>query len=366
MSQDEANASSSTAIESLPNYPDPLIDSYTYHSKCPITPGKYIMGVDEAGRGPVLGPMVYGVAFCPVEYKEQLDGMGFNVGIVPDQPACDMSCLLIRASSASPHSLRPPSLPHNRTTLRQPTPHPAHAPSIFGFSSSRVRANSPQDLSASMLSRPPTNLNACAQQATVGLIKLVMNQLQITISELYVDALGPPAAYQKYLSECFPEIDKISVETKADAKYKIVGAASVAAKVTRDAWIDGWVWEEGRKGKGKEDVTSEGGEMEVEGEEEGEGEESSVPWSSEFGSGYPSDPKTKAWVDATLDPTFGYPSFSRFSWATIKVQLDKSAHKVQWIDDGHTIAKAFESTKPADKGRCAVTKDLAIRSVGSL
>ncbi|KAG9051541.1 hypothetical protein FS837_004051 [Tulasnella sp. UAMH 9824] len=271
MSQEEASSSSSAAIESLPNYPDPLIDSYTYHSKCPTTPGKYIMGVDEAGRGPVLGPMVYGVAFCPVEYKEQLDEMGFN--------------------------------------------------------------------------------------ATVGLIKLVMNELQITISELYVDALGPPAAYQRYLKECFPEIEKISVETKADAKYKIVGAASVAAKVTRDAWIDGWVWEEGRRGKA---AAAEGEEMEV------DEEESAVPWNNEFGSGYPSDPKTKAWVESTLDPTFGYPSFSRFSWATIKVQLDKSAHKVQWIDDGHTIAKAFESTKPIDKGRCAATKDLAIRSVGSL
>lgn len=41
------------------------------------------MGVDEAGRGPVLGPMVYGVAFCPVEYKEQLDGMGFNGEDIP-------------------------------------------------------------------------------------------------------------------------------------------------------------------------------------------------------------------------------------------------------------------------------------------
>lgn len=83
MSQDEASASTSAAIESLPNYPDPLIDSYTYHSKCPTTPGKYIMGVDEAGRGPVLGPMVYGVAFCPVEYKEQLDEMGFNGEYTP-------------------------------------------------------------------------------------------------------------------------------------------------------------------------------------------------------------------------------------------------------------------------------------------
>lgn len=66
-------------IESLPeDASTPLQSSYAYISKCPTTAGKYIMGVDEAGRGPVLGPLVYAVAFCPVEFKENLEDMGFN------------------------------------------------------------------------------------------------------------------------------------------------------------------------------------------------------------------------------------------------------------------------------------------------
>jgi len=58
-----------------------------------------------------------------------------------------------------------------------------------------------------------------------------------------VDALGPTKGHEAFLSNLFPGI-KFTVEAKADAKYKIVSAASIAAKVTRDACLEGWVWEE--------------------------------------------------------------------------------------------------------------------------
>jgi ribonuclease H2 subunit A len=74
--------------------------------------------------------------------------------------------------------------------------------------------------------------------------------------------LGTTTTYEKYLSSLFPSI-AFTVTTKADAKFKIVGAASVAAKVTRDACIESWYFEENS-------------------------ENDKLEWSTEFGSGYPS------------------------------------------------------------------------------
>ena len=64
-------------IPSIVDKTAPLISSYTYHSPKPVAPGPYILGVDEAGRGPVLGPLVYGIAYCPASYEEKLNDMGF-------------------------------------------------------------------------------------------------------------------------------------------------------------------------------------------------------------------------------------------------------------------------------------------------
>lgn len=42
------------------------------------------------------------------------------------------------------------------------------------------------------------------------------------------------------------------------------------------------------------------------------------------------DPKTQAWIQGSLEKTFGFPSVARFSWTTVKVALEKSAHPVKW------------------------------------
>lgn len=37
-----------------------------------------IMGIDEAGRGPVLGPMVYSAAYWAIDSNEACEAMGFD------------------------------------------------------------------------------------------------------------------------------------------------------------------------------------------------------------------------------------------------------------------------------------------------
>jgi ribonuclease H2 subunit A len=79
-SLDESGENGPAKARNVPSIVDktvPLISSYTYHSPTPIAPGPYILGVDEAGRGPVLGPLVYGVAYCPASYEEKLNDLGF-------------------------------------------------------------------------------------------------------------------------------------------------------------------------------------------------------------------------------------------------------------------------------------------------
>lgn len=98
-----------------------------------------------------------------------------------------------------------------------------------------------------------------------------------TVSQVYVDALGPTNAWERHLSSLFPNVS-FTVTAKADSKYKIVGAASVAAKVTRDACIESWIFEEDRPGslQTTSDYWSKDGKKKEESK-----------WDHEVGSGYP-------------------------------------------------------------------------------
>ena len=70
---------------------------------------------------------------------------------------------------------------------------------------------------------------------------------------------------------------------KADALFPIVGAASIVAKTTRDAELDALIAAHGP-----------------------------------LGSGYPSDPETRAWLAGWVRTGHPWPSFVRTRWETIR------------------------------------------------
>lgn len=55
---------------------------------------------------------------------------------------------------------------------------------------------------------------------------------------------------------------------------------------------------------------------------------------NDFGSGYPSDPKCREWMEKNLDNAiFGYPDFARFSWAPMKKIMDDKGFTMRWEAD---------------------------------
>jgi ribonuclease H2 subunit A len=119
------------------------------------------------------------------------------------------------------------------------------------------------------------NLNQISHQSAVNLIQNALAH-KIDVSEVYVDTVGPKEVYRDYLQKLFPEI-KVFVEEKADSLFKIVGAASIVAKVNRDLLLEGHVFDEAEMLK---PVTG-------------------------FGSGYV-DEDTMNYMNEAFDPVFGY------------------------------------------------------------
>jgi ribonuclease H2 subunit A len=165
-----------------------------------------VLGVDEAGRGPVMGSMVYAVAYTPISLMEKLKQVGFADSKVLKEAERDALFKTILAEK-----------------------------DWIGYA---IHSLSPQDISSSMLKKQKYNLNAMAHDTTIELIQGCLTQ-KINITKIYVDTVGPPEKYEQKLKLIFPNID-ITVAKKADSKYPIVSAASICAKVTRDESIHNW------------------------------------------------------------------------------------------------------------------------------
>ncbi|CAK7209514.1 hypothetical protein SCUCBS95973_000466 [Sporothrix curviconia] len=287
-----------------------------------------VLGVDEAGRGPVLGPMVYGVFYAPVSLADAL--------LRGEAPDADRD-----AVTGAPHRFDDSKVLSAtvRSTLMETVCRPGSA--LHSNCGWAVELLSARDIGADMMS--PTaaagNLNAQAAESTVSLIRGVLAR-GVRVTDVFVDTVGPPATYQKKLERYFPGL-RITVSKKADSIYPCVSAASVCAKVTRDVALEVLYKRHAALS----------------------GDAAATP---DWGSGYPSDGRCTTWLRHNMHPLFGWGPECRFSWSTAKDMLEDSKKnggvQVDWPepednapDDGFSVTRMTDffaasaaAKRPAD------------------
>jgi ribonuclease HII len=193
------------------------------------------LGLDEAGRGAVLGPLVVGGFLVPEDRVEAVRATG----------ATDSKRLSARRREALIDPLRALGL-------------------------GQVIHITPAQIDAE-------NINRLEEQAFLALIRTHRPDGVI------IDAPCNPRAIPNFTRRLLSGLDyvpKLIIEPKADLTYTTCGAASIFAKVSRDAAIAAL---------------------------------------GPVGSGYPSDPVTRAWISDHLKRSAPLPDCVRKRWGTINV-----------------------------------------------
>lgn len=151
-----------------------------------------IAGIDEAGRGPVVGPMVYGL----------------YVGREDDLTSYKDSKMLS---------------PESRMRFFKSMKRYAYAQIDPIYITSHMEAGS-------------MTLNEIAKEAVVTLLTELVTKCK-NIKTVYIDGLGNNEEYKRTLMRHF-DLNYV-IENKADSKYQVVSGASIVAKVTRDSCVSG-------------------------------------------------------------------------------------------------------------------------------
>jgi len=200
-----------------------------------------ILGIDEAGRGPVIGPLVVAGIVVPEKKTIILERMGIK----------DSKRLTPNRRKVLSRKLR----------------------STFEHETVVITAADIDNLRAKGV-----NLNKIEKIAIVKVIE------KLDCDCVLIDSLDiKPERLEKEIEDIFLNI-KVKAEHKADDKYLQVAAASIIAKFERDKLID-VIRKEYRK-------------------------------IGDVGSGYPSDPKTKKFLENfTYDEM---PDIVRKSWKTVE------------------------------------------------
>lgn len=156
-----------------------------------------IAGIDEAGRGPVIGPLVIALTMIDQEAETKLREIGVR----------DSKLLS----------------PKQRESMFGP---------VEKLCKNEVIIIEPKEIDQAVESES-SNLNWLEADKAV----LLINKFRPDI--VYIDCPSNNVqAYTEYIRERLDYQPKLVVEHKADVTYPIVSAASILAKVTRDTQID--------------------------------------------------------------------------------------------------------------------------------
>jgi len=205
-----------------------------------------VAGIDEAGRGPVIGPLVIAGVMLRKSLIENLRDMGVRDSkMLSSKRRVELFDMIISLAESVVAVILPP-----RT---------------IDFWVARHGLN---------------------KLEAKGVAKII-ERFHVA-EEIIIDSPSSAEKFRTYLHEFLGhDSGRIILEPKADRKYSIVGAASIIAKVIRDNEV--------RKIRDRLGI--------------------------DFGSGYPSDPKTR---EALRDIIQKDPTVVRRSWLTVKKMANRS------------------------------------------
>ncbi len=205
-----------------------------------------IIGMDEAGRGPVLGPMILAAVSMEKEEASLLPTMGIK----------------------DSKKIRP----QKRKALYQ---------ILEGIESAEIK----------YIIFPPSEIdqNSLTNLYRNGVLELCK---KLEGKEIYLDLPCPPKGIPAYLEWFQNRLSpsKVYGMNGGEDRYPIVAAASIVAKVIRDQ----------------------------------EMEKIREAWGEDLGSGYPSDPKTRRFLNKLIQTEASLPPFVRSKWKTLQRLRQKS------------------------------------------
>jgi ribonuclease HII len=236
-------------------------------------PGRAVVGVDEAGKGPAVGSMFAAAVRVP-ESAALPDGVDDSKRLTPERREAlardlrDHPAVAIGVAEVPVERIDAPGTDMNSLTVA------AHATAIEGAIGAGGRdptadAGTEPSVDDETTAAPRVLADACDTDAA-------------RFAGRVADALAPAALTGEAGT---PADDALAVEAEhgADERHAVVAAASVVAKVERDAHVAALADEHG-----------------------------------DVGSGYPSDPTTREFLQCYVDDNGELPACARSSWKTCR------------------------------------------------